>query len=234
MSNPGNFASLMNIATLLLLLSALPLLCFIGYVIINSPIGAPLHKALAERAFAKKNYASAAKGFIKLHDLQANLEGDVYAKKAAQSLELSGNLREARRWYEMAEDWAKLGQLYLEAGQFDEALEIFEKHGLHNRLAQVYELQEQWLKVADIYEKQLKNPHKAEPMYRKALQSEDPETQITAQLSLARLLMAMQRREEAEKFFALAETTLNSSPQYVEFPALWDLHAQVQSSLQPS
>lgn len=229
--NPQHVSSAMNLSMILLLVSFVPFVLFLGYVIINSPIGAPLFKGLAERQFQKKRYAKAAKNYIKLHDLQVHLEGLVYAKKAAQSLELSGNLRDARRWYEKAEDWAKLGQLSLEAGETEAAQAIFAEHGLYPRLTQIYELKEQWIAAGDVYWEHLKNAHKAENAFRKASHSPDPETKITAELKLALLYYRLKRQPEAEQCLASAQTQLQSSAQFIEFPDLLALHEMVQQNL---
>jgi len=229
--NPESVGSAVNLSMALLFISFVPLALFLGYIIFNSPIGTPIFRWLGERQFQKKQYAKAAQTYIKLHDLQVQLEGFIYAKKAALSLELSGNLREARRWYEKCEDWAKLGQLSLEAGETDAALEIFAEHGLHARMIQVYELKEQWIAAGDVYQEQLQNAHKAENAYRRASHSEDPETKITAELKLAQLYHQMQREQDARELLQSAQTQLQSSPQFVEFPDLLALHSAVREMI---
>ncbi len=229
--NPQNVGSAVNLSMALLFISFVPLALFVGYIVINSPIGTPIFKALAERHFQKKRYAKAAKAYIKLHDLQVQLEGPVYARKAALSLEFSGNLREARRWYEKSEDWAKLGQLSLEAGETQAALDIFVEHQLYPRMTQVYELKEQWIEAGDIYWEQLQNAHKAENAFRRASHSTDPETKITAELKLASLYHQMKRKEEAQALLERAQAQLQSSPQFVEFPELLALHETVQQNM---
>lgn len=230
--DPAHASSLINISALMLVLPMLVLIGLIAWVVINSPIGAPLFKPLAENAYKNKKYARAAKLYAKLHDMLELMEGGVYARKTAQCYELSGNLREAQRWYEKADDWAKVGQLLMEAGSLDRAVEIFREHNMPSKLAHCYEQIDDPLHAGEVYELQLKNYHKAEVMYKKAGASSDKETSLEAKLRLARVLHQLARAEDARHLFDEVSRELSSSVQYQEFPDLLGLQAEVKSLLE--
>lgn len=229
--NPQQASSLINISALLLIGPMVILIGLIAYVLINSPLGAPLFKPMAEQAFRKKQYAKAAKLYIKLNDLLELMEGSQYARKAAQCFELGGNLREALRWYEKADDWTRVGQLLMEAGDYDKAAEVFAAHQLPAKLAHCYEQSEDFLRAGDVYEFQLKNLHKAEFNYKKAAGSPDKETLLEAKLRLARVYHRLTRSEDARGAFDDASREIASSPQYQEFPDLLNLQRDVRDLL---
>lgn len=221
--NPQQASSLINLSAILLIGPIVLLLVCFAYVVIFSPVGAPLFKIMAESALKNKKYLQAARLYVKLHDMLELMEGTVYARKAAQSFELGGNLREAQDWYAKGEDWAKVGQLLMEAGQYAKALEIYKHHDLPARLAHCYEQLEDPLKAAEVYEKQLKNLHKAEMYYKKAAAFPDKEISLTAKLKLARVFLQLERLDEAQESMLEVSREIASSAQYQEFPELLQL-----------
>lgn len=230
--NPQSMSGLVNFSAILIIGPILLVLAMVIWLILNSPAGAPFFKALAEWAFNSKQYQRAARWYAKLHEMQELIEGPIYARKAAQSYELAGNLREAQRWYEKGDDWAKVGQLLMEAGNHTQALEVFKSHDLPARLAHCYEVLQNYLEAGLVYEEQLHNLHKAEVFYRKASSSQDIETQLKAKLMLARIYHKLERQEDAQNFFDEVSRVLNSSAQYQEFPELLELHRGVKEKLQ--
>lgn len=222
-----NMAALVNVSMFLLILSALPFLAFVGYVVLNSPLATPLVRWRAENAFRKQNYALAAKLYTQLQHWQEHLEGHVYARKAAQSLEMAGSLREALEHYRLAEDWPKVGQLLQETGQMAEAKAVYLEHQLFARLVLCYEQENAFLQAGLLYEQELDKRHKAEQSYKKALNDKDPEVRLSAQLHLVRLYLATERAEEARSLFAEVDQEMNSSAQFQEFPELQALRARV-------
>ena len=162
------FAELSHLAMMLLLFSVIPFVGFLAYIFFKSGVFAPVYLWQANRAFEKKSYKKAAKLYEKMHDFEAVRKGNIYAKKAAQSHELSGALRLAREWYSKARDYAKVGALMVEAGQINEAIALYKEEDLPQRLVLLYEDQGQFLAAADLYH-QLKQPRKEESVYRKAI-----------------------------------------------------------------
>lgn len=222
-----NMAMLVNVSMFLLLLSALPVGIFAAYVVLNSPLATPLVRWRAEKAFRKQNYALAAKLYTQLQHWQEHLEGHVYARKAAQSLEMAGSLREALEHYRLAEDWPKVGQLLQETGQLEEAKAVYREHQLFARLVLCYELENDFLQAGLLYEQELDKRHKAEQNYKKALNDKDPEVRLSAQLYLVRLYLATERAEEARSLFAQVDQEMNSSVQFQEFPELQVLRTTI-------
>lgn len=227
--NPGNYSTLINYSMIFMLFPAFMMAAIIGYIILNSPMGAPVFRWLADSAFKKKNYLRAAERYAKLHELQVLMEGNIYARKAALSMELGGNLREAQRWYEKADDWVKVGQLLLESGKREQAIEIFKLHDLPARLAHCYEQSDDFLNAGEVYEFQLNNLRKAEQHYKRAANSQDRETFLHAKLRLARVYHQLERPEDAQSAYAEASREIESSVQYQEFPDLLALQAEVRS-----
>lgn len=232
--NQAQMASLINISALFVVLPMLALIGAIIYIVLNSPIGAPWFRWRAESHFKAKRFEKAAKAYEKLHHMQELVEGPVYGRKAALSHEMSGKLREAIRWYERSEDWPKMGQLLMEAGDHARAAEVFEAHDLPARLALCYEEQENYIAAGEVYELRLHNFHRAEQQYRRAGLSTDPETTLKARLLLARVQHQLGRREEAQSAFAVVHQELDSSVQYQEFPELQALRTEVRQLLEQS
>jgi len=229
--NGDQFAFLINSSMVLLIASVIPLLAFFAYIVLNSPIATPLVRARAERAFKRQKYALAAKLFLKLQDWQHILEGNVYARKAAQSLEMTGSIKQAIECYRWAEDWPKVGQLLQETGQLEEAKQVYSEHQLFARLALCYEQEGKFLEVGKLYEQELDNLHKAEQHYKKAASNPDPESYLQARLFLARLYVKMQRQEEAQSLLEQVNSEMDASAQYQEFPELQALRAEVSKLL---
>ncbi|MEZ0373131.1 MAG: hypothetical protein ACAI44_28830 [Candidatus Sericytochromatia bacterium] len=225
--NPEHYSALLNMSAILLVVPMSLLALGIAYILFNSPVGAPVYRRMADKAFQKKQYTRAANLYAKLHDLQVLLEGNVYARKAAQCHEFSGNLQEAQIWYEKADDWAKVGQLLMEAGAIERAIEVFRDHDLPSRLAMCYEQLQDHLNAGQIYEFELNNPHKAEVIYKKAVASKDKETSLLGKLMLARVYHRLTRSEEALSTLAEVSREIDSSAQYQEFPDLLDLQQRV-------
>lgn len=230
--NPNAYSTLINYSMLLMLLPGTLVIVGLVYVLINSPMGSPVFRRLADSAFKRKNYLKAAQLYTKLHDLQVLMEGNVYARKAALSLELGGNLREAQRWYEKADDWAKVGQLMLEAGHRVQAIEVFKAHDLPARLALCYEQGNDHVNAGEVYELQLNNLRKAEQHYKKAAASTDRETYLQAKLRLARVYHQLKRAEDSQIALDEVSREISSSAQYQEFPELLALHRSVEQLLQ--
>lgn len=205
-----------------------PFVILLGYIIFNSPLAAPLYRSLAERHFKKKKYLPAAKLYQKLHHFQEHLEGLVYAKKAALAYEMAGSIQEALESYRRAQDWPKVGQLLVELGKIEQARELYREQGLHQRLALLYEQENQYLEAGQIYLFELKSLHKANSCLRRACDSSDPERRLQAHLHLSQVHLGLKRLSEARAEFELADREINSSPQFQEFPDLLQLRAQVQ------
>lgn len=230
--NPENVSSLINMSATLVLIPLILIIALFAYIILHSPIGAPVFKRLAEKAFQKKEFSEAARHYAKLHHLQELIEGTAYARKAALSYEMAGNLSEAVRWYGIAEDWGKLGQLYIDTGAMAQAIALFKEKRIPSRLAQCYEQIENYLFAAQIYQFDLQQMHKAELLYRKACQSDDKETLLTAKLMLANLYFHTERKAESLGLFEEVQMELESSVQYQEFPALLQLFNNLERLLQ--
>lgn len=224
------YAELSNMAMLLLFASILPFIGFFAYVALKSPLLSPLHHWRAERAFAAKRYAQAAKIYDLLHDFEAIRQGNVYAKKAALSYELSGQLRLARDWYAKAQEHHKVGALLVEQGKVEEAIALYQAENLPQRLAQLYEDQERYLEAARIYQN-LKQTRKQEALYRKAMIKGDEAMAQEARLLLAQHYTQQQRIEEARRFFNEASTALAESNAYDHLPHLLSLRDQVEFGL---
>lgn len=223
----NNMAALVNVSMFLLLLSAIPFLAFVGYIAFNSPLSAPLVRRRADKAFRKQNYALAARLYTTLQDWQEHLEGNIYARKAAQSLEMIGSLREAIEHYRRAEDWAKVGQLLQETGQHEEAKQVYLAHQLFARLVLCYEQENNFLAAGRLYEEVLDKRHRAEQSYKKALSDRNPEVRLSAQLYLVRIYQTSERLSEAQALFAQVEQEMDSSAQFQEFPDLQALRARI-------
>lgn len=231
MSPPPQTAQAVNLGFYLILACSLPLIGFFVYIVVNSPIFAPVFRILAAQAMKHKKYAWAAKFYSKLHFFQHEIEGLKYAKLAAQAYEFNGDLRKAQESYREAEEWPKLGQMLIEAGKMEQAKELFLEQQLFSRLAQVYELEEDDYQAAQVYHFQLNNLHKAESAYRRAMRASDTEVRLSAQLQLARLYHQRQRRKEAQALLQESLDEINSSPQFQEFPELLKIRDQVMLQL---
>lgn len=222
-----HFAELSNIAMILLVLSVMPLLAFFGYVVFKSPVFSFVHHWRAEKAFAQKNYTKAAQLYDRLHDFESIRQGNIYARKAALSYELSGQLRLARDWYIKAQDFSKVGALLVEAGKIEEAIALYQEENLPQRLAQLYEDQESFVDAAQVY-KLLRQPRKQENMYRRAMIKGDDASVQEAKLLLAQLYLEQKRTEEAQRFFDEANTAMAESSAYDHLSALLKLRDQVE------
>lgn len=224
------FAELSNLSMLLLVFSVLPFLGFFGYILFKSPVLSPLHHWRAERAFAAKDYPKAARLFDRLHDFEALRQGNIYAKKAALSYELSGQLRLARDWYAKAQDFSKVGALLVESGKVNDAIALYQSENLPQRLAQLYEDQERFVEAAQVY-RDLKQARKQENMYRKAMIKGDDAKAQEARLLLAQLFIEQKRLEEARRFFAEASEAMASTDAYDQLSGLLQLRDQIEFSL---
>lgn len=222
-----HFAELSNISMILLVFSMLPFLGLFAYILIKSPVFSPVHHWRAERAFAQKNYAKAARLFDRLHDFEALRHGNIYAKKAALSYEMAGQLRLARDWYIKAQDFSKVGALLVESGKVDEAIELYQTENLPQRLAQLYEDQERFVEAAQVY-RSLRQPRKQENMYRKAMIKGDDAKIQEARLLLAQLYLEQKRIDEARRFFSEASEAMADSDAYDHLAALLQLRDQVE------
>lgn len=233
MNPPPQTAQAVNVSLLLIILCSLPLFAFFIYIIVNSPVFTPVYKKWADRAMKKKKYAQAAKLYMKLHFFQHQLEGLKYARAAAQAYELNGNLSQAQDAYREAEEWAKLGQMLIESGKFAQAIELFQEHQLYTRLAQAYELQEDFLMAGKIHHHELNNLHKAESFYKRAQRHKDTETRLSAQLFLSLLFHQMNRSDESQEILSETESEINSNPQFQEFPDLLKLRERILFQIKP-
>lgn len=225
-----HYAELSNMAMLLLFASVLPFLGFFGYILFKSPVFSWVHHFRAERAFASKRYAKAAKLYDRLHDFESIRLGNVYAKKAALSYELCGQLRLARDWYAKAQDFHKVGTLLVEQGKVEEAIALYQEENLPQRLAQLYEDQENYLEAAKVYQ-DLKQSRKQENLYRKAMIKGDDAMAQEARLLLAQLYTQQQRTEEARRFFDEASAAMAHSDAYDHLGDLLTLRDQVEFNL---
>jgi tetratricopeptide (TPR) repeat protein len=224
------YAELSNIALLLLFASVLPFLGLFAYIVFKSPVFSPVHHWRAERAFRAKRYARAAKLYERLHDFESLRLGNVYAKKAALSYELSGQLRLARDWYVKAQDFNKVGALLIEQGKTEEAIALYTTENMPQRLAQLYEDQERYIDAAKVYQ-DLKQFRKQENLYRKAVIKGDEAVAHKARLLLAQLYTQQQRIEEARRFFDEASAALAHSDAYDHLSELLTLRDQVEFGL---
>ncbi len=225
------FAELSNLSMILLVVSILPFMGFFAYVLLRSPLFSPVYVWRAKRAYKKKSYARAAKLYERLHDLEGVRKGNMYAKKAAQSHELAGQLRVARDWYAKAADYNKVGALMVEAGQIEDAIALYQQEKMPQRLALLYENQESFLEAAAIY-RELKQPRKEESMYRKATFKGDPAGAQEAKLHLARLYHQLQRVEESRRFFEEASAAIENEPALQQSSKLLKLRDDVAFLLQ--
>ncbi|MBT9548756.1 MAG: hypothetical protein IV090_25405 [Candidatus Sericytochromatia bacterium] len=204
-------ATLINASAILIIFPLLLLLSAIMGLLLFSPLGTPLFKLLAARAMQKKNYAFAARLYERIYHWQELMEGaDVYAKQAAFAWEQVGDLRQALAFSQKGEDWAKVGQLLIEMGKMEQAIEVFREHNLPARLAFCYEQTGHFWGAGELYELELDNHHKAMRFYEKSLQQDtlSPLDRIRVRLLMARTAFRLGKKEESLSHFEMAEALL--------------------------
>jgi tetratricopeptide (TPR) repeat protein len=203
-------ASLINLSSILIILPLLFLaLVIIGFILF-SPMGTPVFKSLAAWALKNKNYPLAARLFSRLYHWHEIVGGEVYARQAGAAWEQAGDLREALFFYQKGEDWPKVGQLLMETGRPEQAIEVFREHKLPARLAFCYEQMDNFLGAGELYELELDNHHKALRFYDKALQQEHLSAldRIRVRLLMARTSFRLGKKEESLGHFEFADAML--------------------------
>lgn len=198
-------------------------------MILFSPMGTPLFKSFADWCYRHKYYKLAAWLYTRLYHWQELMGGTAYARQAALAYEQAGNFREALIFYEKAEEWGKFGQLLLETGNLEEAMEVFRTHRLPARLAFCYEQTGHFIEAGELYEQELDNHIKALRFYEKALQqpSLSPSERIRVRLLMARTFLRLGKPEESQAQLELAEALWKRSEDVDKQDSLKALHTQV-------
>lgn len=222
-------AALINVSALLFIVPLGLIAVLVLGLIIFSPVGTPLFKLLAAWCMRKKRYDLAAWIYARIYHWQELMGGEAYAREAAFAYEKAGNFRKALVFYEKAGDWGKLGQMLLETGHFEQAIEVFRSHNLPARLAFCYEQVGNYIGAGELYECELDNQIKALRLYEKALQQPSlplPD-RIRVRLLMARTFLRLDKSEESQAQIELAETLWNRSGVAFNDEHLEALHAEV-------
>lgn len=213
-------ASLLNLSALLFFVPLTLVITGVSWFILNSPLGTPVIHFWAQRHMQGKRYRKAAALYERLYHFHELMGGKNYARQAAIAHEMSGDLKAALKYYELAEDWGKLGQLQMESGQVEAALESFTRGKLPARLVLCHEQLLNYYEAAVIYEHDLHQLHKARIFYERAEANTDGPVQTLAMLGLARIDHTLGRSEEAEKHVQHLHDHLNAQPHLLTHPEI--------------
>jgi tetratricopeptide (TPR) repeat protein len=222
-------ASLLNLSAMLFFVPLTLLIAGLSWFVLNSPLGTPVVQFFAQRHFQAKRYRKAASLYERLYHFHELMGGKNYARQAAVAHEMSGDLKAALKHYELAEDWGKLGQLQMESGQLEAALESFTRGKLPARLVLCHEQLLNFYQAAVIYEHDLHQLHKARIFYERAESTNDPITQTLASLALVRIDRALGRQEESNYHRVGLEERLKNQPMLLENPEIAAAWAALQA-----
>jgi tetratricopeptide (TPR) repeat protein len=224
-------ASLLNLSAMLFFVPLTLVIAGVSWFILNSPLGTPVIHFWAQRHMQGKRYRKAAVLYERLYHFHELMGGQNYARQAAIAHEMSGDLKAALKYYEQAEDWGKLGQLQMESGHIEAALDSFTRGKLPARVVLCHEQLQNHYEAALIYEHDLHQLHKARIFYERAALNTDEPIQTLAKMGLVRIDRALGRSEEAEHHFQQVQTQLQIQPHLLTDPEVanaWEA-LQIQS-----